>query len=669
MAQGKTLALDFEITGPQQGAQYEFLNIRQSDGSIIDWVMAGGVFYGGKSIGLAMEAARNVDHPYYRGDIFRRTYKQLTDSGGMCDIASVLYSPLGGVPTEGRLKWTFPSGATILFHHLQHDSDLFNYRSSQFCFLGIDQCEEFPFEALFYLRARNRPAPYYTRCAYSRMTCNPEPGELADFLKHYWDEETGYHIPEKSGDVRYFARDHDRIIWVNKDWRGPDGEKPTSFAYVYLPREQNVKGLQRDPDYGSRIAGMDHVMRERHGKGNWKINYSGGMFDAEWFQYINIEDLLQGIRWVRYWDFAASEEKEGEDPDWTAGVLMGEYGGDIYIKDVKCFRENPGKTIKTVIETAEEDGVKTAVRWEEEKGSAGKFNTSHLSGKLLGYDAKSDPVTGDKIERAKPLASAAYNRHVYLVKAAWNSKYISEATMFGSGRGKKDRIDASSGALKCLAIDKKIWKHFTLSSTVKININWNKSTPGILHYGAVSQLKDGSIYTLATLWNYKSEKLYLYYAQYFNNVEAAKIAISLIKSMRLKYITCNKIIGNDILFGQNVKNTANLINKEMSRLGSSKRITQSVIYDLHGSISFMNGLWINKQVVVSSDIKEAAAQIASWTYRDGKEPEKNQGFCEDLCLIASELKREVSSRQSQPQIPDYSPSQKKKEDVKSWQVA
>jgi len=663
------MALDFEITGPQPGAQTEFLSICQDDGSIVDWVIAGGMFFGGKSIGLAMEAARNVDHPYYRGDIFRRTYKQLTDSGGMCDIASVLYPTFGGVPTDGRLKWTFPSGATILFHHLQHDSDLFNYRSSQFCFLGIDQCEEFPFESLFYLRARNRPAPYYTRPAYSRMTCNPEPGDLADFLSYYWDEETGYHIPERSGHIRYFAREHDRIIWVSKDWRGKDGEKPTSFAYVYLPREQNVKGLERDPDYGSRISGMDYVMRERHGKGNWKINYSGGMFEAEWFQYINEENIPEKIRKLRYWDFAASEVEEGKDPDWTAGVLMGEYGGDIYIKDVKHFRENPGKTIKTVIETAGDDGVGTAVRWEEEKGSAGRFNTSHLSGKLLGYDAKADQITGDKIERAKPLASAAFNRHVYLVKAAWNSKFISEATMFGSGKGKKDQIDASSGALKCLALDKKIFKLFTLSQTVKINIDWNKSSVNIFHYGAVVQLKNGSIYTMAAIWSIKSEKLYIYYAKCFETVDKEKISLSLIKSMKLKRIICNKIIGNDVLYGQGIKNTANLLNKELGILQSIRKISQSVIYDLHGSIAFMNNLWINKGVIISSEIVDAAAQIASWSYKDGKEPEKNQGWCECLCLIASELKREITSRSSKPQIPDYSPVEKPEKEVKSWQVA
>ena len=46
---------------------------------------------------------------------------------------------------------------------------------------------------------------------------------------------------------------------------------------------------------------------------------------------------------VRYWDFAATEQKEGVDPDWTAGMLMGVEDGAYQVQDVQRFREGPAE--------------------------------------------------------------------------------------------------------------------------------------------------------------------------------------------------------------------------------------------------------------------------------------------------------------------------------------
>ena len=661
---------DTVILGPQPGPQEEFLSAKQSDGSIIDIAICGGEFYGGKSLGLAMEAGRNVDHPHYRGDIFRRTYKQLTDSGGMCDICSMLYPQMGGVPTDSRLVWRFPSGATILLHHLQHDSDVFNYRSSQFCFLGIDQVEEFPFDAVFYLRARNRPAPGYDRPAYARFSCNPEPGELADFLQYYWDENTGYHIPDRSGDVRYFTREHGRIIWTKKEYRDEDGNGPTSMTYIYMPREKNVIGMKKDPTYNSRLKEMDEVSYERGGKGNWRINYSGGVFRSEWFKII--KEFPKGIRWVRYWDFAATEEKENEDPDFTAGVKIGELGGDIYIADSITFREEPGVTIQRVIDTAKSDGVDVAVRWEEEKGSAGKFNTSHLTGKLLGYDAQGDKVTGNKAERAKPLSSAAKNGHVFLLEASWNTKYLSAASIFPKKKSGVhiDEIDASTGGFKCLTLNKRIFQSFTMSQMKKIKIRWKESAKiRTLHYGAIVRKTDGSIYYLTALWDKISGTLYIYDCGSFETTVPELVTQRLITVMRMRHIMCTRLLGNSDLFGKQYKNVSNLINKSFKDNRVNVRIVEPVLYDRDGAITYSNALFNEGRIVVAYICQDAAAQIAGWSYdEDGNKPLPGFAYAEALCLISTELKQDILKAVVKRKKPDY-PDEPKKEGPLSWQIA
>ena len=54
---------------------------------------------------------------------------------------------------------------------------------------------------------------------------------------------------------------------------------------------------------------------------------------------------------VRYWDFAATKQKEGVDPDWTAGVLMGVEDGEYQVQDVQRFREGPAEVEARVQES------------------------------------------------------------------------------------------------------------------------------------------------------------------------------------------------------------------------------------------------------------------------------------------------------------------------------
>jgi predicted phage terminase large subunit-like protein len=646
--------VDFEIRGPQPGPQTDFLSKKQDDGSVIDWAICGGEFFGGKTISLVMDAARNIDHPHYHGCLFRRTYKQLTDAGGMCDACSILYPQFGGVPTDKRLKWSFPSGASILLHHLQHDSDIYNYRSSQFCFLGIDQIEEFPMEAMFYLGARTRPGPHYNRVVYRRATCNPEPGWLANFLQYYWSEDTGYHHPDRSGHVKYFTREKDRVIWVDKSWRGEDGRKPLSFTYVYMPRSTNVAGMQANPDYSAVIGTMDEVSQERLGKGNWKVIESGGMFRKEWFKIV--KKAPDGIRLLRYWDFAASEVKDGKDPDFTARVKMGIYGGDIYIVHSGKSREEPGTTIKVMERISKEDGRDVAVRWEEEKGSAGKFNTSHLTALLIGYDAQGDAVSGSKVERARPLSSAASNGRLYLVEGDWNADFITAACMFPKKKNgiKIDEIDAASGGLKCLTMNKRVWEFFSVSKTVKLNVDWSKTSTNILHYAAIVKTKENSCYWICALWDKSEGKLYIYHSGYVESFISDMIAVNLSNTMNLRKTTCTRIVANELFFGKDARNTALLLNKSFGSIGVTRRVQEPLMYDPDGAINYITALFLNDLIVVNSDCTVAAAQFAGWEY-DESGTKVKPGFpcCEALCLISTELKKDLQAEAKRERIKDY----------------
>ena len=64
------------------------------------------------------------------------------------------------------------------------------------------------------------------------------------------------------------------------------------------------------------------------------LRLSGVVLDVSKLKYYAAGEFGQR---VRYWDFAATEQKEGVDPDWTAGVLMGVEDGAYQVQDVQRF--------------------------------------------------------------------------------------------------------------------------------------------------------------------------------------------------------------------------------------------------------------------------------------------------------------------------------------------
>lgn len=649
-----------EIKGPQPGPQTDFCSTSAT------LAITGGSFYGGKTFSLLMEAARNIDHPKYRGVIFRRTYTQITDAGGLADGAASLYPQYGGVPKKDRTLWEFPSGATIKFNHLQHDSDVLNYRSSQFCFLGFDQIEEFPMDAVFYLSTRNRPAPGYDRAAYRRATCNPEPGWLADMLEWYWDPDTGYPIKERSGVVRYFARIDGRIVWVDKDWR--DGKiKPISFTFIPSLAVDNVIGMSLNPDYESNISTLDHVSVERYLKGNWKIGYSGGMFDTRWFKKVKYSELPIGMRLVRYWDFAASEVKPGTDPDWTSGCLMGEHNGDIYIINIDKFREAPGTTINKMKEHAEREGADVAIRWEEEKGSAGKFNSAHLSKVLLGYDAQPDQIVGDKVERAKPLSAAAQAGRVHIVDAPWNSEFLSEASSFPLK--KKDQIDSCTGALKCLTMEKRVWPQYFQSMARPYVLDWNKASDYGIVYGAFHQTRQGELYILACLWDPAENILFVYDARHYENINTELTVIECAGMLHMTSKHKHTYLGNDTLVEEAPsKSTARVLDDTFKKYRIKSGIRKPTLYDEYGSVAYANNMFIARKINIHKSLNEVSAHVSGWAYDNDKlKPGFEYGRC--LLLIMSEIKSVLRQQVEAKPDPDYAfkPSIRK-EDLSSWET-
>src|SRR5688572_29150748 len=94
-----------KVIAPQPGPQTKFIS------SSADIVIYGGAAGGGKTWGLLLEPLRHIHNPRFGGVIFRRSYPEIENEGGLWDESETIYPFAGGKPIKGRMEWQWPSGA------------------------------------------------------------------------------------------------------------------------------------------------------------------------------------------------------------------------------------------------------------------------------------------------------------------------------------------------------------------------------------------------------------------------------------------------------------------------------------------------------------------------------------------------------------------------------
>lgn len=176
---------------------------------------------------------------------------------------------------------------------------------------------------------------------------------------------------------------------------------------------------------------------------------SGGMFQRGDFEIVDA--VPAGAMRCRAWDFAASTQKAGKQPDWTVGLRMALIDGVFYVENVVRDRWSPGDVEKNLKNTASQDGTDVTIRMPQDPGAAGKADAATKIKLLAGYAVTVEPVTGDKATRAKPASAQAEAGNVKLVRGAWNEAFLDEVCSFPNAQF-DDQVDAFADALNQLAL-------------------------------------------------------------------------------------------------------------------------------------------------------------------------------------------------------------------------
>jgi phage terminase large subunit-like protein len=623
---------------PQNGPQMDFC------ATGVDVAFYGGTAMSGKTFGQLLEASRFCRVPNYTGVIFRRQYTDIVGADGLWDKSEKIYPYIGGVGTRGRVTWEWEGGGTIKFAHLNHESDKLHHQGLAYVFLGFDELTHFSYTQFLYLMTRNRlPTGCTGVRPYCRATFNAEPGWIADMIAWYWDPETGYPIPERSGVVRWFTIVDDKIEWVEEGWRDENGNSPKAFTFIAAKMEDNQLGLRDNPDYKSTLQTQDRVTRERLLKSNFLITDAGNVFDPLWFKYAEPQDVPAGMRLVRYWDMAASEveEKSKHDPDWTAGAKCGIHGDTLWILDITEFREKPGQSEINMANVASADGKLVEVWWEEEKGSSGKYVSKYMEQIFAGYEAHADPVSGSKVGRAKPWAAWAEFGRVRIVRGAWNKTFLAKAGKFPDG--KRDSVDAVSGCFKVLVGEKKVLDRYVsddrcihtfgkeLDDFEKIQIH------NIEVYISLWAYRQG-IYGGCYVWSVPNRRLRMYNEIFCDRgtpaewAQVIKEAAVIPVEESVNRVSVFRIVGNEDIFNVGKDSIAKALRK------AGIRVKQNILFDEVASIARANSMFSTNGIVLHSDCKETDVQLRGWIISKDNKPAEGYPMARQMLLLLNELK-------------------------------
>ena len=458
------MSLPFTATiSAQPGPQTEFLR------SPADICIYGGAAGGGKTVGLILEPLRHVGRvANFTAVFFRRTTPQITNPGGLWDESQTFYPRLGGTPHLGMREWRWPRAGKIKFSHLQFETTVYDWQGAQIALICFDELTHFTAHQFFYMVSRNR-----STCGvrpYIRATCNPDADSwVADFLAWWIDPESGLPIPERAGVLRYYVRVSERIVWADRPEElmqhlprpedlppGLDPPRPISVTFIPATVLDNPALLRVNPEYFTWLLSLPLLERERLLGGNWKIRPAAGLyFKREWCAVVDAVPTDLDV--VRYWDLAATEKTEFNDPDWTVGIKLGrDTNGGYWLLDVVRGRANPGDIDTLLLNTAAQDGKGVRIGFGQDPGQAGKSQALHLVRALSAFTVRPAPESGDKRTRFGPFSSQCRAGNVKIRRGSWNEDLFRTLEGFPD-LAHDDEVDACSGALEMLNPQMESW--------------------------------------------------------------------------------------------------------------------------------------------------------------------------------------------------------------------
>lgn len=254
------------LWAPNSRAQWDFLAATEFE------ALMGGSKGGGKSRALVVDALRYIEKSSYKALILRRTYPRLRE---LCEFASRIYPHVGGIGTRNNTEWRFPSGAQILFSHLQHEKDVDNFQGQQFQGIFWDELCQFTQKQYETMRSCCRSEDPSIPC---RMRATANPGGIGHaFVKEYFIDR----CPAVSVGPAVFNAEF-QVTWQPQQ-AGPAYRSPEGMSRRFYPAKvfDNLDLLKANPIYVKILKELPMNQRKAYLEGDWTV------FEGQYFPEFN----------------------------------------------------------------------------------------------------------------------------------------------------------------------------------------------------------------------------------------------------------------------------------------------------------------------------------------------------------------------------------------------
>lgn len=419
---------------PQNGYQLSALR------SGADIVIGGGAAGAGKTFELLLQPLKHITRKKgFGGVIFRRTTPQIRNEGSLWSASMKLYPHIiGAQPKESVLEWKFPCEDvknTLMFRHLERESDVLGWQGSELAFIGFDELTHFTKYQFTYMLSRNR-----STCGikpYIRATCNPDPDSwVAEFISWWIDQDTGFPITERKGVIRYFYSYENKFIWGssreelynnNKDYfdnvfKNADTKELSdlikSATFIGGSVYENKKLLSVNAGYLGNLLSLDNVEKARLLDGNWKVVISENeLYDYYDFlncftnapqngqKYITADIALEGsdIFCIGLWDGMELIDIE----------VVPKSGGDVVLQKIENMAKDNKVSQRNICFDADGVGgflqgfLKNAIAFKNNSKPYSGENYEHLKAQCYYKSAKNVKEGGYAI--SERVATKMYN--------------------------------------------------------------------------------------------------------------------------------------------------------------------------------------------------------------------------------------------------------------------
>ena len=388
----------------------------------------GGAVGGGKSDALLMAALMYVDIPGYNALLLRDTYQNLNKPEALMWRAHEWLNHTDAHWNGQDKIWAFPGGGSLSFGYLDGPLDHFNYLSSAYQFIGIDEAVGVRERSALYLFSRMRRLKENAFVPLRfRTASNPPTREQLAVGK-----------------------------WIKDRYVDPKTKKPGS---IFIPAKLQDNPFLEQEEYLQTLEELDPITKKQLRDGDWEIKEKGRMMDSE--KFIMIDKPLPDVELtVRFSDLAATEQPiekvnlktKGNGPDYTASCRMSiTKQGYRVLEHITEEQLAPGPLEDALYMRADKDGLDVIQGYEEEGGSSGKITTAYLRKEVFkGFPFIPIPSRKSKYKRAIPFSTELDGGNVYMVRGPMNRRTKDQIDEFPDGAN-DDIVDAITGANNMLS--------------------------------------------------------------------------------------------------------------------------------------------------------------------------------------------------------------------------